>query len=148
MPNASRNTASTDDAVKLGPRSPTWRQMAIQSNPRKARLTGLTDIKPFLGCVIHRKDGPFVYQARHLLEDLDSVANFSNHHKGLSLKPVERLPDDVHEIWTLMDHMTECLNGDTAAVDPLPRIHRREWWWRWNGTCQGWRGDHPGGWHQ
>ena len=91
-----------------------------------ARITGLTDIKPFLGCVIHRKEGPFVHQARHLLNDLKSVANFWNDHKGMALKPVERLPDDANEISALLDHMMECRHGDTAAVDQYVAINYLE----------------------
>ena len=41
----------------------------------------------------------------------------------MSLKPVEHLPDDANEISALLDHVMECLNFKTVAVDPYLTIN-------------------------
>ena len=89
-------------------------------------LTGLTDITPFIGCVIQTQDGPVVYQAHHLLDDIELVTGYWNQHMNLSLKPITQLPLDVDGISALMHHMVQCLHGDTVEVDPLLTIHYLE----------------------
>ena len=79
-------------------------------------LKGVVDTKPFLGFLMSGQDGTFVYQARHLIADLERVANHWNDHNGTSLSTIDQLPDDATEISVIMDHMVAWLVGIIAAT--------------------------------
>ena len=80
-------------------------------------LTGIDDIKPFLGCILYGQEGPFVYQARHVLEDLVDATNYWNTYRKSSLIPIHEMPDDVDDISDIMNNMMDCLTTDTLSVD-------------------------------
>ena len=80
-------------------------------------LTGLDDIKPFLGCILSDQDGTFVYQTRHMLEDLVDATKYWNIYMRSSRIPVHDIPDDVDDISNIMSNIMQCLTRDTLAID-------------------------------
>ena len=80
-------------------------------------LTRMNDLMPFLGVVLHGSDGPFIYQPKHILEDIEQAVGHWNRYKQTSFTPTQELPNDTDEVSALIKDMEACMTWDSLFIE-------------------------------